>query len=130
LRTSGICQSFAVEERLADVFAVDIAVGVGGELAAKKLERAVGQPLGMLLVGDDDHDIDVRGGRGEAMRDRAAQQERADVGLGLEVGDRALDGGLVVWVHGRGAPVGLCARHADKEPGDRLLKARQERRTQ
>jgi len=50
--------------------------------------------------------------------------------LGLEVGDRALDGGLVVWVHGRGAPVGLCARHADKEAGDRLLEARQERRTQ
>ncbi len=44
--------------------------------------------------------------------------------------DRALDSGRVMRIHGRGAPVGLCARHADKEAGDRLLEARQERRTQ
>ena len=85
------------------------------EIGERHLMRR--RPAGELLVGDDEHHIEVGVGSGEPVGDRAADEQGIDCRIGREALRHRVDQPAVVWQHDRHRPClsrGIRARHAQK----------------
>jgi cytochrome P450 len=92
----------ALEQAQAHVLALDVAARPVAALGARVLQAALAQAGLVVALRHDDEEVDVRGGAREAVRDRAAEEQRQHLGVAAEVLDGAVDRLLVVGEHGGG----------------------------
>jgi hypothetical protein len=87
------------EEARADVLAFREAARPVAAVGRQELEPPVAQPRGVLGLVDHQHEIDVGVGPIEAVRERAAEQERLDRRVAAQLLGHRRDRALVVRVH-------------------------------